>query len=635
MRKVRKPLVSVVILSWGTLQETTNCIKAIESCSYKNIEIIVLDNGSQDGSKEYLEGLGDKIIYIDEPVNIGFAGGQTEAYKHVSGDYIALVNTDAIIAKDWVDVTVKEMQRDDTIGAIGGKSFDYNDKQLAYDTSSDYSSYQFIDPVYGYAHTLRHGEERQEVSSVSGAGVLIRREAIEQVGYFDDAFFAYYEETDLFARFKRHGYKIVYLPEAHIWHKVGASSKDKPYFYFRQMHRNRYRYAFRNFDLRFIPRVSLDYWLKFTKSGYQVLLRSADLDSKARFYAGLWTLPRMPKLVYDRARIFSGGESYSKQLLTDAAEVVTVVITCYNYGDYVAEAIDSVLDQTHKPARVIILNDGSTDNSKEVIDGYGDRVEAVHQSNLGIVRNKNKGIDMVDSLYTIFLDADDTLPPDYIEKTLRFARLNSKDVVYTDVQYIGAKNDYVKAGKFSPDRFRMGNFIHNSALISTEYLKRIEGYSLDMVDGYEDWEIYIRLHKSGARFGYIQDQPRLNYRQHDSNAGRNVAAIEKDQALRAKIIALHPELGIWDGISKSSGGGLRRLPRRLLAKALRAPYKPRDIKYHLVQNYRKLMVRIRHIKETIINRSKFLSRTRGLVWMLREGDTGSIKAKFIKIFNRQ
>src|SRR2546428_134912 len=93
----KKPLVSVVILSWNTLEETRECLKNVRELNYPKTEIIVVDNGSRDGSKDFLAAQKD-IVYVDLPKNTGFTGGQIAGYKVAKGKYLALINTDALAA---------------------------------------------------------------------------------------------------------------------------------------------------------------------------------------------------------------------------------------------------------------------------------------------------------------------------------------------------------------------------------------------------------------------------------------------------------------------------------------------------------------------------------------------------------
>lgn len=528
------PLISFVVLSWNTLNDTKICLENLRDQQYSSKEIIVVDNGSTDGSKSYLETL-DDITYIDLPENTGFTGGQIAAYKKSLGEYIVLVNSDAVLSRDWASKALSVFQAHKNVAAVGGKAHEWNQADEAFDITLPFYSYQKIDLNLGYAATMRAGESRVEVDSISGAAVMISREAIEKIGYFDDVFFAYFEETDLFARFQRAGYKIVYEPSLHAWHQIAKSTKSKPYFYLFHMHRNRFMFAYKNFDhpARFIAEYTLDYLRARRRA-----IRSASLDDKARIDAYHWN---MKKIYSISKRRVSMQHSYDSLIRSHrAGDDVTVIIPSYNYADYISDAIESVLNQTKKPTRIIVIDDGSTDESVRIAKKYS-QVEVITKKNAGVIATKNIGVGLVTTSWSLFLDADDILEPNYIEEMLKESRKRSADVVYSDMVYFGSKTGVFKAVEFSVEKLTEGNFIHNSALINSSLLKAVGGYKPEMHGGYEDWELYLSLAEAGAVFAYCRDT-HLKYRQHGSSLGRNNEATQQAEALLDQVRRLHSNL---------------------------------------------------------------------------------------------
>ena len=536
--KKTRPLVSVVILSWNTLEETKNAIASVLSLDYPTIELIVVDNGSNDGSKDYLAQL-DNIVYVDLPVNTGFTGGQIAAYERSKGAYIALVNSDAVVAKDWLDVVVKVAESDPMVAAVGGRAYVWREGEQPFNTDSAFYSYQVVDAVRGYAATCTTGTAQTSVDSISGAAVLIRRSIIETVGYFDNRFFAYFEETDLFARFQRAGYKVVYEPTAHTWHMIARSTKDKPYFYLYHMHRNRFMFAFKNFDSKPARRFAAYYTLDALRAHWRYV-RNRDLDNKARIVSFWWNVSNLPRTLRDRRSVQRLGQTYT-ELLTHRplASDITVIIPCYNYAQYLSGAIESVFAQTLRPTRILVIDDGSTDDSSAVAKEYKSRgVELISKHNEGVVATKNLGIKLTNTTWTVFLDADDLLHPDYLEKLIDTANTGRYDIVYTDMEYFGARGGIHKSGAYNFNRLLISNFIHNSSLIATHKLQAIGGYKPVMNDGYEDWELYITLAESGASFAYMP-RPALRYRQHDAITARNSSAESRARKLVSTVHSLH------------------------------------------------------------------------------------------------
>mgnify|MGYP001792653735 CR=1 FL=1 len=226
---------------------------------------------------------------------------------------------------------------------------------------------------------------------------------------------------------------------------------------------------------------------------------------------------------------------------------LSIIIPCYNYADFVSKAISSALKQSHKPAKIIIINDGSTDNSLEEINKLKDNslVEVIDKPNEGVIATKNLGISLSKTYWTMFLDADDYIDEDTLKIMLRSVKSDGMvDVTYSDMRLFGAASDIFRARPFQPYGFLFQNFINNTTLINTTMLKRSGGYKQEMSDGLEDWELYITLFEQGARFRYIS-QALVWYRQHASGQNsRNQETLdsERSQTLLSHLKALHPRL---------------------------------------------------------------------------------------------
>ncbi|MGH7156941.1 MAG: glycosyltransferase family 2 protein [Candidatus Saccharimonadales bacterium] len=243
------PLVSIVIVNWNGLDDTKLCLRHLKDQLYQNFEIIVVDNGSDDGSVDYLRKL-KNIILVENPKNLGFTGGHIAGYKVTQGDFILLLNNDAIMDEHYLQKAVRQMTEDDKIGALGGRAYVWDEQNQLFDTTNNFYSYQNINPITGEGIFAKSDDGvPQEVNNVSGSCVIVRRSVIDKIGYLHNPFFAYFEESDLFARMKRAGYKVIYHPELAIWHaNAKTSSRQAPTFFYYMIMRNRFRFAVRNFD---------------------------------------------------------------------------------------------------------------------------------------------------------------------------------------------------------------------------------------------------------------------------------------------------------------------------------------------------------------------------------------------------
>jgi GT2 family glycosyltransferase len=568
--KSNNPKVAFCVINYRTPEMTLAIIQNILNLNnFKkfNSKIFVLDNGSGDNSVDFLE----QNLPKDESVelficekNLGFAGGQDYFKGHIAKyDYVALVNSDCLLKDNWLTEAVESFLNNKNLGAVGGRAYHWDDNNKPFDENNDFYSFQFIDSWDAFAHTCNYGNDVISVDSMSGAALMIDIKKALDVGYFNKKYFLYFEETDLQAKLKRAGYVVEYNPKLMVWHKVGASSNgdgkkfNKIINYY--MYRNRFLFGYLNFDEGFVKRITRRYFISTIK----LFLRSKDIEWRNIYLKSLlWIALNYPYLYLERRRTLKLGKTYNNLLAqNNKSSDVTIVITCYNYGRFLEECVESVLSQVLKPKKIIIINDGSTDNTISVLKKYESNktIQIVNQNNLGVVASKNKAMRMVSTKWIIFLDADDKLDVNYIKDTTDLAIANCLDLVYTDSILFGSKNEVVTYRDYSHHDLYHGNYIHNSALIRADVVNYIGGYS--DLKGYEDWEMYIRYSKFTRKIIRIE-KPLLYYRKHGSTKlSRNEIDIATAQSITRKVHCMHPEYSFIesDSLYRLNGRAFRVL----------------------------------------------------------------------------
>jgi len=193
---------------------------------------------------------------------------------------------------------------------------------------------------------------------------------------------------------------------------------------------------------------------------------------------------------------------------------VTVVIPCYNHGRFVRQAVTSILEQTFRDVRVVVVDDGSTDpHTLEVMAALpGPRVTVLHQENKHVAAARNTGIRSSQSPVIVTLDADDSFEPDFLEKALPVLDADPAVGVVTCT----VRNRDEREGTFTPSGGGIVDFLkHNgaraSALFRRACWEQVGGYNETMRRGYEDWDFWIRVVARGWRVQVLQE-PLLNYR---------------------------------------------------------------------------------------------------------------------------
>ena len=222
------PKVIIITLNWNRKEDTIECIKTLLELDYSNYEIVVVDNGSTDGSAESLKKIFPEITIIKNKKNLGYALGMNKGIEYAleqNVKYVLILNNDTIIDKNALKELVKVAESDPQIGFVSGKVYFY------YEPNKLQVVGKIIDFYRGAVNNVGRGEidrgqydEIREYKFLDDILLLAKTEVFEKVGMYDPNFFLQFEETDLCARANRAGFKLVYTPYAKIWHKEGASS---------------------------------------------------------------------------------------------------------------------------------------------------------------------------------------------------------------------------------------------------------------------------------------------------------------------------------------------------------------------------------------------------------------------------
>lgn len=192
---------------------------------------------------------------------------------------------------------------------------------------------------------------------------------------------------------------------------------------------------------------------------------------------------------------------------------VAVVIPCFDYARFLPEAVASVRAQTRPADEVLVVNDGSTDDTVAVAESLGVRV--LTKRNGGLASARNAGARAVASDLVVFLDADDELHPTYLERCVAaWEAAGERTFVYTQWQETGTSDAVSAWPAFDRDRLLEWNYVHASALIPRAAV--LENPYRHLRVGWEDWDFYLGLVQRGYR-GVLVDEPLLLYRQHGAS----------------------------------------------------------------------------------------------------------------------
>jgi GT2 family glycosyltransferase len=217
------PLVSVVIINFNGLDYIEQCIKSVLENGYPNVEVILVDNASSDDSAELAEKMfSDSANFriIRNSKNIGPSAARNVGAKSAKGEYLIFLDVDAKLEKGAITAFVNVLKSNKTVGACGGKVL-LMDKPELIDSIGGYIDYLGFPTNINLFHEKDEGQYDNpiEIFLMKGTCMAVKRHVFEEVGGFDPTFFIIYEENDICWRILLRGYKVIYLPNAVIFHK--------------------------------------------------------------------------------------------------------------------------------------------------------------------------------------------------------------------------------------------------------------------------------------------------------------------------------------------------------------------------------------------------------------------------------
>lgn len=182
--------------------------------------------------------------------------------------------------------------------------------------------------------------------------------------------------------------------------------------------------------------------------------------------------------------------------------LISIVVPCFNQGEYLNDSLQSVFDQTHAIWECIIVDDGSTDKTREIAASWiekDNRFKYFYKENGGLCAARNSGIEISNGSYILPLDADDKISKNYIKLALQeFEKDTNLKVVYCHALKFGKITGAWNLPNYSIDNLAVSNMIFCSAIYKKADWEKIGGYDVNMVYGLEDWEFWISMLKNGG-----------------------------------------------------------------------------------------------------------------------------------------
>lgn len=222
------PKVSIIVLNWNGLEDTIECLESLRRLSYPNYDVIVVDNGSEDGSPRVIRKRFPEVILIENEANLGFVRGNNVGMAQAlqdGADYLFLLNNDTYVDEDCLTELARVAASDPSIGVVGPLMQRHFQPSII-DMGGDFDFWT------GNVHLRRFNEQLDgadmlPIDYVWGCGFFVKAQVVREVGLFDPKYVAYYEDAAFCMRARAKGYRTIVALKAHIWHKIGRCGEKR------------------------------------------------------------------------------------------------------------------------------------------------------------------------------------------------------------------------------------------------------------------------------------------------------------------------------------------------------------------------------------------------------------------------
>ncbi len=271
-----QPLVSIITVNYNQSGVTIDLLKSLRKITYKNFEVIVVDNASPNDNLEKIEQDFPEVKLIKSKENLGFAGGNNLGIRVAKGKYLLFINNDTEVDAGFMEPLVNKLESDSKIGVVSPKiRFHHSPTVIQFAGYTPMNMITIRNNLVGYRQ-VDEGQFDTECESPfgHGAAMMVPMEVVKKVGLMADIYFLYYEEHDWFMRIRKAGYKIFYIPSSLVLHKESISTGKESPLKIHYIARNRIVFMRRNLSSsKLIISTLYQLFISFPKNYFTYLLK--------------------------------------------------------------------------------------------------------------------------------------------------------------------------------------------------------------------------------------------------------------------------------------------------------------------------------------------------------------------------
>lgn len=522
-------LISIIIPIYGQAKLTRDCLDSILAAKTKaNFEVVCVDNGSGVEIKDLLTEFSrrdKRIRHLINKENYNFGLGCNLGFREAHGSIVVFLNNDTTVTDNWLDELIKPLA-DSRVAAVQPKLL-YPDNTIQ-NVGIVFAPKQTLGyPIYAdFRADTPCTNVSRDFQAVTGACLAIKSSDFARLRGFDPLFINGQEDVDLCLRLTYGtGRSCHYQPTSVVIHHESKTPGRGKYITLNR----------KNFTDRWRNKLESDDYKYYADDKFRIVRWNKDNEGLVKLGIGI-SRPVLEKIKTSPLHFFWNKEQENriKNLIdiiyTDKQQhyqsvLVSVIMPTYNRASIIKKAIDSVIQQSHKNFELLICDDGSTDNTKEIVAQYlsDSRVRFFQLNHVGVSGARNKGLEMARGEIIAYLDSDNTWDRDFIKTMLVFMDHGKLDAAYSSIH---AVDDQVKTICYRGDNFDWEeclkeNYIDMNAFVHT----RKQSMSLRFDENLKrlvDWDFILRITKD-TRVSHI---PYLGVTYYDGDQYQRITRTE-------------------------------------------------------------------------------------------------------------
>lgn len=534
--------ISVVICTRNRAAALEECLLSLSKINDENFEIIVVDNASETDDTKIVAQKFSNVKYLFEKRK-GLDIARNTGALHASYNIIAYTDDDVKIPSNWIN-NIRLCFADPLIMAVTGIVLPHELQKFSqYIFEKDWGFNKGYAPVYfDHAYFLKYKDEGVPVWDIgAGANMAFRREAFNLAGLFDERLdvgaAGCSGDSEMWYRILAVGWSCAYFPHLYVYHEHRKAVKDlkQQLYSYMKGHTAALLIQHEKYsdsgNIKRLKKGFPSYYYHRAKKELPKLLtgKFSSLITEIRGYSAGQKFYRAHKFEEQPSSLRFPGVLYNEVSINNDAWI-SVVIPCYNQAHYLREAIESALNQTYKNVEVIVIDDGSTDNTKQVSKTFGNRVQYVYVERVGLSAARNIGVQFAKGSFVVFLDADDYLYEGAVELNLYFFSLHKNaafvsgiyDKIDADGNYIQANIATSKSGNNYLSLLQ-GNYIAMEATVMYRRDLFFYFHFDTSLSSCEDYDLNLKISRHLPVFHH--EKKIAVYRLHSSNMSKSVKSM--------------------------------------------------------------------------------------------------------------